>query len=46
MYKLTYLIGGKPIQEFYFPNYALCKWKAKQLKSSGWTSGTFKIEMQ
>jgi hypothetical protein len=40
-YKLTYA----NIESWYFPSYALCKWKERQLKASGNYSREFKIEM-
>jgi hypothetical protein len=44
MYKLTYLIGGVEVESYYLPNYALCRWKEKQLRASGfYQSGIFKI---
>lgn len=45
MYKLTYSIGGIEVESYYLPNYALCRWKEKQLRALGsHQSGTFKIE--
>ena len=47
MYKLSYFIGASEIESFYFPSYALCRWKEKQLKGAGsHISGHFTIVRQ
>jgi K+-transporting ATPase c subunit len=44
-FKLSYIIGNKVVQEWYFPSRALANWKKKNLKDSGrFNLGKFQIE--